>query len=62
MAELGPRHARDILSLVLGLLLVAVAMLFLLTDVTGWSLDLRWTGPVALIAIGAAGLAASLRR
>ena len=62
MAELGDRHPRDAVSLVLGLVLATVAVLFLVVDVTDRSVDLRWAGPVALMAIGALGLAASLRR
>jgi hypothetical protein len=62
MAELGDRHPRDAVSLVLGLVLATVAGLFLLVDLTDRSVDLRWAGPVALMAIGALGLAATLRR
>lgn len=62
MAERPERHPRDPFSLVLGLLIVLGAVLFLITDGTGHAVDLRWVGPAALIAIGAAGLSASLRR
>jgi hypothetical protein len=62
MAEIGDRHPRDAVSLVLGLILATIAGLFLLVDLTDQSVDLRWAGPVALMAIGALGLAASLRR
>jgi hypothetical protein len=62
MAELGDRHPRDAVSLVLGLLLATAAVLFLVVDVTDRSVDVRWVGPVALMTIGALGLAASLRR
>ena len=62
MAEIGDRHPRDAVSLVLGLVLATVAVLFLVVDVTDQPVDLRWAGPVALMAIGALGLAASLRR
>ena len=62
MAEIGDRHPRDAVSLVLGLVLATVAGLFLLVDLTDHSVDLRWAGPVALMAIGALGLAATLRR
>jgi hypothetical protein len=57
-----PRHPRDVVSLVLGLLVLAVAGLFLLADLGGRSVDLRWAGPVSLITVGALGLAASVRR
>ena len=62
MAEIGDRHPRDAVSLVLGLVLATVAVLFLVVDVTDQSVDLRWAGPVALMTIGGLGLAAALRR
>ena len=62
MAELGTRHARDAVSLVLGLILLSVAGLYLLHDLTDVHLDLRWVGPALLIGIGLAGLGASIRR
>lgn len=62
MADLGSRHAPDGVSLVLGLLLIAVAALFLVADISDGGVDLRWVGPVVLIVIGGAGLAASMRR
>jgi hypothetical protein len=63
MADPGKRlarHAVDAVSLVLGLFLLAVGGLFLATDLS--DVDLRWTAPVVLIAIGLAGLVASVRR
>ena len=62
MADSNERHPRDAFSLVLGLLIVVGAAMFLITDGTGQSFDLRWVAPVALIAIGGLGLTASLRR
>ncbi|MCU1592574.1 MAG: hypothetical protein JWP11_3830 [Frankiales bacterium] len=62
MAERTGRHARDAVSLVMGLFLMAVAGLFLVADLTDQGTDLRWTGPAVLIGIGALGLAASARR
>lgn len=62
MADNPERHGRDAMSLVLGLVLLAVAGLFLLVDLTDRSPDLRWVGPVLLIGIGIAGLAAAVRR
>ena len=62
MAELGPRHARDAVSLVLGLLLLSVAALYLVHDLSDVHLDLRWVGPALLIGIGLAGLGGSVRR
>jgi hypothetical protein len=56
------RHARDAVSLVTGLLLMAVAGWFLLTDLTDADVDLRWTAPAVLIGVGLLGLAASVRR
>ncbi len=55
------RHPRDVVSLVFGLLLLLAGGLFLLDDLGGGSVDLRWVGPVALGAVGALGLAASVR-
>ena len=54
-------HERDALSLMGGLLLLLVGGLFLLTDLTTLDVDERWIGPGVLIAVGLAGLAASLR-
>ena len=62
MADRSERHPRDAFSLVLGLLVVVGALMFLITDITGTTFDLRWVGPTALIAIGVIGLTASLRR
>lgn len=56
------RHPRDLVSLVFGLLLLAAAGLFLVSDLAHVALDLRWTGPGALIAAGVGGLVASSRR
>ena len=55
------KHPRDVVSLILGLLLLLASALFLLDDLGGGSVDLRWVGPVALGAVGALGLAASVR-
>lgn len=59
---MGDRHAPDVLSLLLGLLLVAAGGLFLLVDTTGADVDATWAAPAVLIGIGATGLLASLRR
>jgi hypothetical protein len=56
------RHQSDAFSLVMGLLFMALGGFYLLHDMTGPDVDLRWVGPAALIAIGLAGLAASVRR
>jgi hypothetical protein len=56
------RHERDGLSLMGGLLLVLVAGLFLLHDLTSVDIDGRWVGPGVLIAVGLVGLGSTLRR
>jgi hypothetical protein len=56
------RHPADPFSLVMGLLFLALGGFYLLHDLSGPDVDLRWVGPAALIAIGVAGLAASVRR
>lgn len=55
------RHERDAVSLMGGLLVVLLAGLFLLGDLTDLSLDGRWVVPVVLLAVGATGLVSSLR-
>ena len=57
-----PLHQADAFSLVMGLLFMALGGFYLVHDLTGPDVDLRWVGPAALIAIGVAGLAASVRR
>jgi hypothetical protein len=56
------RHQADAFSLVMGLLFLALGGLYLAHDVSGPGVDLRWVAPAALIAIGVAGLTASVRR
>ena len=55
------RHERDAVSLMAGVLLVLVGGLFLVDDLTTLRLDGRWTAPVVLIAVGLAGVLATLR-
>jgi uncharacterized integral membrane protein len=55
------RHDRDTVSLMAGLLLVLLAVVFLVDDLTGLDVDGRWAAPVVLIAVGAAGLLSTLR-
>ena len=55
------RHERDAVSLMGGLLVVLLAGLFLMGDLTDLSLDGRWVVPVVLLAVGATGLVSSLR-
>lgn len=57
-----PRHERDAVSLMGGLLLVPVALGFLLDDLAGVRVDAAWAVPGALVLLGVAGLAATLRR
>ena len=54
-------HDRDTVSLMAGLLLVLLAGVFLLGDLTSLSVDGRWVAPLVLIAVGGVGLASSLR-
>ncbi len=56
------RHDRDAVSLMGGLLLVLVALGALLDSLTDLRLDAGWAGPLALVAVGLVGLAASVRR
>ncbi len=54
-------HERDTVSLMAGLLLVLVAAVFLVTDLTDLHVDGRWVAPVVLIVVGAAGVVSTLR-
>ena len=55
------RHERDSVSLMAGLLLVLLAGVFLVDDLTGLDVDGRWAAPLVLMAVGAVGLLSSLR-
>ncbi len=55
------RHERDGVSLMAGLLLVLLAAVFLVDDLTGLDVDGRWAAPVVLIVVGAAGLLSTVR-
>jgi hypothetical protein len=55
------RHERDAVSLMAGLLLVLLAGVFLVDDLTGLDVDGRWVAPLVLIAVGAVGLLSTLR-
>ena len=55
------KHEQDTVSLMAGLLLVLIAGLFLLGDLTSVDLDGRWMWPGALIAVGAVGLLSTMR-
>jgi hypothetical protein len=56
-----PRHDLDPVSLMAGLLLLLVAVVFLIADATSLTVDGRWVGPIVLIAVGGAGLLATLQ-
>ena len=51
------RHELDLFSLVAGAVFVAVAAGHLLDEAVGINFDGHWVLPVALVAIGVAGLA-----
>lgn len=54
-------HERDVVSLMSGLVLVLVAGLFLLHDLTALEVEARWLAPAVLLTVGVAGVLASLR-
>lgn len=56
------RHERDGVSLMGGLLMVLVAGLYLLHELTSVELDGRWVAPAVLLSAGLAGLLAPLRQ
>ena len=54
------RHAPDWFSLAAGLLFTVLGVTFAVAAANGWSVDGRWISSLALIALGAGGIAASL--
>ncbi len=57
------RHRADLVSLLAGLLFLAISVSVLVSDGhREHAVDGRWLGPVLLVALGALGLAASVRR
>lgn len=54
------RHAPDWFSLAAGLLFTVLGATFAVAAANGWSVDGRWVSSLALIALGAGGIAASL--
>jgi hypothetical protein len=54
------RHDPDWFSLAAGLLFTVLGVVFAIAAANGWSLDGRWVSSLALIALGAGGVAASL--
>jgi H+/Cl- antiporter ClcA len=56
------RHAFDPISLVTGLVFLAIAVTYLVAAATGAHVSAGWVLPLGLIGLGLAGLAGSLRR
>lgn len=56
------RHEPDWTSLIAGITFCAIALAYLVGDVTHRSLELRWVVPMMLIGLGLAGLAGTLVR
>jgi hypothetical protein len=56
------RHETDVLSLVAGLLFIALAAIFVLAESGSLDLEPRFIWPVLLIGLGVAGLAGSRGR
>lgn len=56
------RHEPDWTSLIAGITFCAIALAYLVGDVTHRSLELRWVVPMLLIGLGLAGLAGTLVR
>ena len=56
------RHDLDLTSLLAGAVFVAIAAVYLLGAATGTTIDGTWELPLALIALGLAGLVGGLGR
>ena len=56
------RHELDVASLIAGLVFVAISVAYLVGAFTDVRISSGWVLPLALIGLGAAGLAGSLRR
>lgn len=54
------RHDTDPLALISGILFLIVGSAYLVAEQTSADIDARWVLPVALIAVGLAGLVTSL--
>lgn len=54
------RHETDLTSLVAGLTFCGIAIAYLLGELVGRGLDLRWVVPILLIGLGVAGLTGTL--
>ena len=55
------RHERDAVSLMAGLLVLLVGVLYLIAELTDLGLDGRWLGPGVLLTVGVVGLLSTLR-
>lgn len=54
------RHPFDATSFLAGMVLGAIALAYLATEVTDWDLDGRWVLPLVLVGLGIAGIVGSL--
>lgn len=56
------RHELDLVSLVAGLVFVAIAAVYLVAESAGRDVSAGWVLPLGLIGLGLAGLTGSVRR
>ena len=56
------RHELDLVSLVTGLVFVAIAAAYLVAEYAGRDISAGWVLPLGLIGLGLAGLTGSVRR
>ena len=54
------RHPFDLTSFVFGIVFGGAAAVYLLADQLAWDINGRWVLPVALIALGVAGIAGAV--
>lgn len=54
------RHPFDLTSLIFGIAFGGAATVYLLADQLAWEISGRWVLPVALIALGVAGIAGAV--
>ena len=55
------RHDLDWVSLIAGAVFTGLALVYLITGITDVTVDGRFTWPVVLVALGAAGVASAIR-
>jgi len=55
------KHSIDLVSLVAGLLFLALAAGYVASDISDITLDARFLIPIALVVLGLGGLAASIQ-